>query len=462
MVVERDTIAAIATALGEAGIGIVRVSGPEARDVARKVFRSPSGKRPVLGDSRVVRYGCVSDPQTGESIDEGLLLWMPKPRSYTAEDVAELQVHGGIRVLERVLDAVLRAGARLAEPGEFTKRAFLNGRIDLAQAEAVIDLIRAKTDLATKSALRQVRGALGNWVRDLRRRLLGLQALVEVTIDYPEHDVESEACAEVAATGEQLLAELDQMLSSARMGQILREGVATAIVGRPNVGKSSLLNALLRRDRAIVTDVPGTTRDVLEEYANVRGIPFKLVDTAGIRETEDVVERIGVERSREMLAAAELVLVVLNGAEPLVEDDVQLLRDTAGQPRIVVVNKADLPQQWPDEELAPYVGTDPVIRMSAKRPQDLPLLEEAMTAAVLGGQTAPSEVSYMTNARQARLIEQARADIAQAVEAARHGVTLDVIAVALQSAYAALGLIIGEEVGEDLLDEIFSRFCLGK
>lgn len=462
MLAEQDTIAAIATALGEAGIGIVRVSGPDAGRIAERVFRRPSGAAPKLRDKRRMLYGFVIDPHGGETLDEGILLWMPAPHSYTAEDVAELQVHGGVRVLERVLDATLRAGARLAEPGEFTKRAFLNGRMDLAQAEAVIDLIRAKTDLASRSALKQMRGALGDWVRDLRKRLLALQALVEVTIDYPEHDVEQEVCAEVVATGSGLLAELDQMLESARMGQILREGVATAIVGRPNVGKSSLLNALLRRDRAIVTDIPGTTRDVLEEYVNLRGIPFKLVDTAGIRETEDVVERIGVERSREVLAEAELVLVVLDGSQLLTEADEEILAQTQGHARILVVNKADLPQAWPDERLAPYAGDTPVVRLSAKRPQDLPRLVEAMIGKVWRGEAGAADLSYMTNARQARLMEQARQDIAQAVEAARFGTTLDLIAVALQSAYASLGLIIGEEAGEDLLDEIFSRFCLGK
>ncbi|GGI95047.1 tRNA modification GTPase MnmE [Alicyclobacillus cellulosilyticus] len=461
MGVATDTIAAIATALGEASIGVVRVSGPEAGGVVQRVFRTPRGKAPKLGPRRSIHYGLVV-AHDGTPVDECILLWMPGPHSYTAEDVAELQVHGGVRLVESVLDCVLAAGARLAEPGEFTKRAFLHGRLDLSQAEAVIDLIRAKTELASRSALSQVRGQFGEKIRDLRRRLLRLQAHVEVTIDYPEHDVEDVASAEVVRVGEALMAEVERLLAGAKMGRILREGVATVLAGRPNVGKSSLLNALLRRERAIVTDIPGTTRDVLEEYVNLRGVPFRLLDTAGIRETDDVVERIGVERTRAALSEAELVLVLLNGAEPLTAEDEAILAETSAVTRVVVVNKADLPQAVDLAQVRAWAGASPVVQVSAKRWDGLAQLEETMVTLVIGGEVQTAEASYMTNARQAQWLREALADLRAAVQAAKEGATLDIVAVSLQAAYASLGMVIGEEVGEDLLDEIFSQFCLGK
>lgn len=459
--VDVDTIAAIATALGEASVGVVRVSGPDARAVAERVFHRPSGQGTRVGTQRRVQYGMVVHPETGVRIDEAMLLWMPGPRSYTAEDVAEFQVHGGIRVVQAVLEAVLDAGARLAEPGEFTKRAFLNGRLDLSQAEAVIDLIRAKTDLAAQSALHQVRGGLGDKIRRLRKELLGLQAHVEVTIDYPEHDVEAVACRQVVGTGTALANEVEALLRSARVGQILREGVATAIVGRPNVGKSSLLNALLRRERAIVTDIPGTTRDVLEEYANVGGIPFRLLDTAGIRETSDLVEQLGVARSRAVLREAQLALVVVDGHESLSLLDVDVLRETRGMTRLVVLNKADL-GVVPEVEDVLALENSPIVRLSAKNLDGMDTLESEMVRTVVGGDVSAAEAADMTNVRQARWLSEALADLQVAIGAAEAGETLDVIAVQLQAAYASLGLVIGEAVGEDLLDEIFSRFCLGK
>lgn len=461
---DHEPIAAIATALGEASIGVVRVSGVGAADVVRSIFRTPSGRTCFLPASRSVMYGEVVSPTQNTLIDEAILVWMPGPHSYTAEDVAELQVHGGIQVVQSVLECALAGGARLAEPGEFTKRAFLNGRLDLSQAEAVIDLIRAKTDLAQRTALQQVKGRLRDTVTRLRKELIHLQAHVEVTLDYPEHDVEQVACQAVVATGSKLIEEVEQLASSARVGQILREGIATVIVGRPNVGKSSLLNALLRRERAIVTDVPGTTRDVIEEYVNLRGIPYRLVDTAGIRETEDIVERIGVERSREMIEQAELAVVVVAGSVALTEDDFILLDVTDSVPsRVVVVNKSDLPRQADVARLQAELGPkDTVVHVSALAGEGLGELELAMERAAFGDEERIGERTVVTNARQGSLLRQAAADLELAVDAARNNATLDIIAVALQAAYASLGLVIGEEVGEDLLDEIFSRFCLGK
>lgn len=458
---EGDTIAAIGTALGEASVGMIRVSGPMALEIATKMLRQKSGKK-WTANSRGMWYGTLVHPVSTEEIDECLVLCMPGPNSYTAEDVVEFQVHGGIQLVHSVLNATLAAGARLAEPGEFTKRAFLNGRLDLSQAEAVIDLIRSKTELASKSALKLVKGQFSEQVQQMRKRLIHLQAHVEVTIDYPEHDVESVACAAVIDTGQELLTEIQELLRRGKMGQVLRDGVRTAIVGRPNVGKSSLLNALLRRDRAIVTDIPGTTRDVLEEYANIEGIPFRLMDTAGIRETADVVERIGVERSREAVEDAEFVIVMLNQNEHLTGDDEQLLRLTKDMPRVIAVNKIDLEAQLNIEKLSELAREAPVIRLSLRRGTGLSDLEAAMVSRVRQGDLQTEDISYMTNARQNSLLEGVVEDLQVAVEAAAAGATLDILAVQLQSAYAGLGQVIGEEAGEDLLDEIFSNFCLGK
>lgn len=461
MTMESDTIAAIGTALGEASVGMVRVSGPNAGDIGNRMLRLRKGPK-LSTRNRGMWYGTVIDPVSGDDIDECLALWMPGPNSYTAEDVLEFQVHGGLQLVESVLRATMAAGARLAEPGEFTKRAFLNGRIDLSQAEAVMDLIRSKTELASRSALQQVKGQFSDKVRGLRKRLIRLQAHVEVTIDYPEHDVESVAAALVIQTGKELLTEIQELMRRGKMGQVLREGIRTVIAGRPNVGKSSLMNALLRRDRAIVTEIPGTTRDVLEEYANIGGIPFRIADTAGIRETEDIVERLGVERSREALSEAEFIVVMLNCHEPLVTDDERLLSLTMNIPCVIAVNKIDLSRQLDKERLQRLAGYTPIVELSLNSGLGLEELEIEMVKQVSRGGVRADDVSYMTNARQNSLLEAVIVDLEGAVEAAQNGATLDVIAVQLQSAYAELGLVIGEEAGEDLLDEIFSNFCLGK
>ncbi|WAH37003.1 tRNA uridine-5-carboxymethylaminomethyl(34) synthesis GTPase MnmE [Alicyclobacillus dauci] len=457
-----DTITAIATALGEASISVVRVSGPSAAQVCERIVRTKSGKSVHFEGDRKVIYGQVVHPASSDVIDEGLILWMPGPHSYTAEDVVELQVHGGVQLVQNVLEAVLAAGARMAEPGEFTKRAFLNGRIDLSQAEAVMDLIRAKTDFAGKVALQQVKGRFRDEIRAMRKELIALQAHVEVTIDYPEHDVEDVACRQVLETGASLLQRIDKLIASANVGRILRDGIATAIVGRPNVGKSSLLNAMLRSDRAIVTDIPGTTRDVLEEYVNVHGIPLKLVDTAGIRETEDIVERIGVDKSRQSIEDAELVLVVLDGSVPPTAEDDAMIEDTKAVRRIFVVNKVDKGIDPAFETWLSNYSAAAVVQISAKEEMYITELENNIARVIQADVSIERDSTYMTNARQKNLLEVARTDLINAMDAADAGATLDLIAVALQSTYEELGLVIGEETGEDLLDEIFSRFCLGK
>ena len=462
LLVENDTIAAIATALGESSIGVVRVSGHQVENLIQRVLRTPSGRHITLTKSRTVYYGSIFDPIEQTIIDECVLLWMPGPRSYTAEDVAEFQVHGGLQMVQTVLDVILSQGVRLADPGEFTKRAFLNGRLDLSQAESVIDLIRSKTDMARRAALNQVRGGFSEDIRRVRKSLLNLQALVEVTIDYPEHDVEAHALTEVIRRGNAILKEIQEFLAGVKVGQILREGLATAIVGRPNVGKSSLMNALLKRDRAIVTDIPGTTRDVIEEYVNIRGIPLRLMDTAGIRETEDVVERMGVEMSRERLRDAELVLLVLDGSRPLSDEDLVLLGATSELPTILILNKSDLQRDASIDDLCAERNDVAKVSVSAMHRQGLTELEERVHDFVFGSNGEGQDVTYATNSRQTQLLRAALGDIEGAVEAAQAGSTLDLVAVELQAAYAELGQVIGEDVGEDLLDEIFSNFCLGK
>lgn len=456
-----ETIAAISTALGESGIGIVRVSGDDARVVGERVVRTPKGAAISLNDRRMF-FGQIVHPNSDIPIDEGMILWMPGPHSYTAEDVIEFQVHGGVHLVHQVLQVTLEAGARLAEPGEFTKRAFLNGRMDLSQAEAVMDLIRAKTDFAGRVALAQVRGAFGDEIRSMRKDLIALQAHVEVTIDYPEHDVEDVACRQVIQVGGELNGRIERLAHGATMGRILRDGVSTAIVGRPNVGKSSLLNALLRSDRAIVTDIPGTTRDVLEEYVNVQGIPLKLIDTAGIRETVDVVERMGVERSRRSLENAELALVVLDGSVAPTVEDFAIAEMTSTIRRILVVNKRDKGLDTTFQTWVAGLDAAGLSETSAWDGSGVERLETLIASVVQHEISGHRDSTYMTNARQLQLLELAKEDVLAAMDAASAGATLDLIAVALQSAYEQLGLVIGEETGEDLLDEIFSRFCLGK
>lgn len=454
-----DTIAAIATGPGEAGIGIVRVSGPLALAVGDRVFRPRRGAPLGRRGSHTVIYGWVVDP-AGHPVDEALAVLMRGPRSFTGEDVVELHSHGGQVAVRRVLEVALLAGARLAEPGEFARRAFLNGRMDLAQAEAVIDVIRAKTDRAMAAAVSHLRGELGEAVRAVRDRLLEMTAHLEADIDFPELELEVQTQEQVALGCRWCLGELERLLGGARQGKILREGLRVVLAGRPNVGKSSLLNRLVRENRAIVTAIPGTTRDVIEEWVSIGGLPVQLADTAGIRPTDDPVEQIGVERTLSALARADLVLVVIDAEAGLVGEDLEWIRHVPAEAaRIGVVNKIDLAPGFDPGQLAANLNGAPVLTVSAESGSGLSELESAI-GRLAGIQDASEDL--LVNARQEECLRRAQEHLTGAYETLQSGMGSDMVSIDVRAAWVILGEITGETVGEDLLDQIFSRFCIGK
>lgn len=457
---KEHTIAAIATPLGESGVAVIRVSGEDAIPIVQSIFRSK--RKLTAAASHTVHYGHLYDPKSGQRLEEALVTVMRAPRSYTAEDVAEVSCHGGLVSVRRVLDVLLEQGARLAEPGEFTKRAFLNGRLDLTQAEAVMDLIRSKSDRAFSVALRQADGRLSDKVRSLRRELLETMAHIEVNIDYPEHDVEQLTNTFIKEKCLSALHSIDDMLRTAEQGKMLREGIETAIVGKPNVGKSSLLNALARENRAIVTDIPGTTRDVIEEYVTIGGIPLKLLDTAGIRETADIVEKIGVERSRSAIASADLILFVLDGTQPLSEEERMLLHSLDGRQVIAIVNKADLEAVVDMSELHRMLEEERVVRLSARNHTGLERLEQAIGDLFFRGTIESADLTYVSNARHIDLLKRAKDAVTEALDGVAARMPIDMIQIDIRTAWELLGEMIGDSVSESLIDHIFSQFCLGK
>lgn len=455
-----ETIAAIATAMGEAGIAVIRVSGKDAVRVVDRVFRGGMSLSNVL--SHTVWYGHIYSLKDNSLVDEVLVTVMKSPRTFTGEDTVEISTHGGLHSVQDVLVEILRAGARLAEPGEFTKRAFLSGRIDLTQAEGIMELIQSQTKAAKKAALRQVEGSMAREIRSLRDQLIRLLALIEVNFDYPEHD-EEEATAEVVGQMiTQVSLRLRNILDEANNGRIMRQGIKVVIIGKPNAGKSSLLNQLTRIDRAIVTDIPGTTRDVLEERIQIQGLPLTIVDTAGIRRTDDVVEKIGVERSRKALKDADLLLLLIDQSQPLSDIDQELLQEAIGYPFILLLTKSDLPSGFDQSKLIDEIGSDSILTYSIYDPTALKTLESLMIGTVLSGQRNVEDVAFLANTRQIHLLETALFAIDQVLISLQEGQTLDLLAVDLHSAWVALGEIIGETPRDDLLDQIFSQFCLGK
>ncbi len=443
----QDTIAAISTPLGESGIGIVRLSGKEARSIAEKLFDRP------LANRRLV-YGHIIDPESSEIVDEVLVAYMAAPHTYTREDIVEINCHGGPQPLQRILGLALRHGARLAEPGEFTLRAFLNGRIDLSQAESVLDIVQAKTQASLRLAVQGLKGKLSKQIKEIRSELLSVLAYLTARIDFPEDEVE-----EQDALGElkKARAKLQSLIQSADAGIVYRQGVRTAIVGRPNVGKSSLLNRLLREERAIVTSIPGTTRDTLEEVVNLKGVPFLLIDTAGVTKSKDLVEALAVERSRRAIEQAALVLLVIDSSEPLNAADRELIGLLDNKTVLTVANKCDLPSQVDLTEL-----NWPVVSTSALTGEGINELEEKMVEIALGGKVVSSDAFLVTNVRHKEALERAEKHLSQAQESLESGMPEDFVTIDLSAALNALGEITGETVTEDLLETIFSRFCIGK
>lgn len=459
-VTEFDTIAAISTPPGEGAISIVRMSGEEAVSIAQKVF---SGKDLTQAKSHTINYGHIVDPKTHEEIDEVMVSLMLAPKTFTREDVVEINCHGGIVATNRILQLLLVNGARLAEPGEFTKRAFLHGRIDLTQAESVMDLIRAKTDRSMKIALNQLDGNLSHLIDSLRKDILDVLAQVEVNIDYPEYDdVEEMTTKLLKEKAIEIKQRIEQLLKTASQGKIMREGLATALVGRPNVGKSSLLNHLLHEDKAIVTDVAGTTRDVIEEYVNVSGVPLKLIDTAGIRETDDKVEKIGVERSKKAIEQSDLVLLVLNAAESLTKEDLELIRLTNDKKRIIILNKTDLEEKLDRKELAKISGNAPVYATSILKNVGVEALEEAISKLFFNGIENSQSTVMVTNARHIALLKKAQNSLDSVLEGISSGMPVDLVQIDMTEAWNLLGEITGESYEDELLDQLFSQFCLGK
>ncbi|WPC16805.1 tRNA uridine-5-carboxymethylaminomethyl(34) synthesis GTPase MnmE [Pediococcus inopinatus] len=457
---ELDTIAAISTPAGEGGISIVRVSGNDALDVASRIFK---GKNLHEVKSHTINYGHIVNPKTNGKIDEVMVSVMLAPKTYTCEDVVEINCHGGIVPTNDILQLVLSNGARMAKPGEFTERAFLNGRVDLSQAEAVMDLIRAKTDRSMKVALNQLDGDLSHLIKNLRQDILDVLAQVEVNIDYPEYDdVETMTSKLLREKAVEVKAQIKQLLQTAQEGKILRDGLATAIVGHPNVGKSSLLNRMLHEDKAIVTDVAGTTRDVLEEYVNVRGVPLKLVDTAGIRETNDKVEKIGVERSRKAIQTADLVLLVLDSSQPLSKEDRQLIDVTNEAKRIIILNKTDLPLQLDMDGLLKLVPEDQIIRTAATEGIGLDDLKEKIAKLFFGGIESNQNSVIVTNARHIGLLNQAEDALDSVLQGLDDGVPVDLVQIDMTQCWDLLGEITGDSYQDELLDQLFSQFCLGK
>lgn len=459
---EFDTIAAISTPPGEGAISIVRLSGDDAVKIANEVYRSGS-KQLADVESHTIHYGHIFDPATEKMVDEVMVSVMRAPKTFTREDVIEINCHGGIVVVNQILQLLLRQGARLAEPGEFTKRAFLNGRVDLSQAEAVMDLIRAKTDKAMNLALNQLDGNLSSLIRSLRQEILETLAQVEVNIDYPEYDdVEELTTRLLLEKANQVQGQINQLLLTAQQGKILREGLSTAIIGRPNVGKSSLLNHLLAEEKAIVTDVAGTTRDVIEEYVNVRGVPLKLIDTAGIRDTEDIVEKIGVERSRKALQEADLILLVLNQSEALTTADLELLALTRDTKRIILLNKTDLPAKLEQEKLQTVAGDTPIFAVSVLQNEGLDQLEQAIADLFFAGQTGEKDASYISNTRHIALLEKASQALGDVVAGIEAGMPVDLVQIDMTRCWDFLGEIVGDSVQDELITQLFSQFCLGK
>ena len=456
------TIAAISTAVGEAGIGIVRISGKKALDIGNSIFKGSKISKLEEVNNRKLIYGHIVDSKEDKIIDEVLISYMKGPLTYTREDMVEIYCHGGIISVKKVLELTLNKGARLAEPGEFTKRAFLNGRLDLSQAEAVMDMIKAKTDKSFETSLDQLEGSLSKKIREIRDILLNMIAHVEVSIDYPDEDLEEVTYEELERDSENIKKEIEILLSTSDRGKILRDGLNTVILGKPNVGKSSLLNAILRENRAIVTDIPGTTRDIIEEYVNIDGIPLKIMDTAGIRDTKDIVEQIGVDRAKDSIKDADLIIAVFDASRELSEEDYDIIKLIKEKKSIIILNKTDLESKYDEEYLKSLVNNKEIINASIISDIGLDTLENSIKSMFYSGEIEIESDIVVTNIRHKNQLIKALENIEQALEDIKSNVPIDCIEVDLKNCWENLGEISGDTIGEDILDKIFAEFCIGK
>lgn len=457
---EFDTIVAIATSLGESGISIIRVSGNNALSIVSSIFKGKNNRPLDDIKSYTMRYGNIINKTNGEPIDEVIVSYMKGPRSFTAEDTLEINCHGGIVVTNRVLEEVVRLGARIAEPGEFTKRAFLNGRIDLSQAEAVIDIIRAKTELSMKAALAQSSGIISREISRIRQKLLVIIAHIEATVDFPEDDIEEITAQNVLNELEYIDDKIQELLKTSEEGKILREGLSTVIIGKPNVGKSSLLNAFLNENRAIVTDVPGTTRDVIEEYINIEGIPIKVVDTAGIRQTEDIIEKIGIEKSMDKLNEADLILLMLDASGELEGEDLEIIDYIIDKKYIILLNKSDLESKINVSDLS-KLDSKYIIEVSAKTGEGLNKVQKCIKELFFKGEIQSKDM-IVTNTRHKEALIRAEKSLTDAKIVLKQTLAIDLASIDLRNSWKCLGEITGETLDENIIDKIFAEFCIGK
>lgn len=457
-----DTIAAISTPPGTGGIGIIRVSGKDAIDIVKKIFVTPKKKDLCKVKSHTIHYGHIHQLKSRQIIDEVLVAVMKKPHTYTCEDIVEINCHGGIVSTRNVLEEVLRSGARLAEAGEFTKRAFLNGRVDLVQAEAIIDIIRSKTNVELDSAVHQLEGSLSSEITGIRGELINLAAHLQAAVDFPEDDIRELSPEVLKQSLEKISKRMDHLIQTADMGKIIRDGLSTVIIGKPNVGKSSLLNALVRDKRAIVTEIPGTTRDIIEEYVNIKGVPLKIVDTAGIRETDDIVERIGVEKSKEFVQKADLVILLLDGSEALNENDKEIIRLVKNKKVIVLINKADMEMKIDYAYVKQRFKEDVVFSISVKEGNGLEKLEDTIREMFFGGEIDVAHDIVITNVRHKDSLIKARQSIENGLNSVIIGMPTDMISIDIKDTIENLGEIVGLTVSEEIVDRIFQEFCLGK
>lgn len=459
-----ETIAAISTAIGNGGIGIIRMSGKESFKILEKIFKNSKGEKLDLNKIKgyTIQYGTIVDSETNEKIDEVLVSFFKNPRSYTREDMCEINSHGGMIVEKQILEQCLRNGAILAEPGEFTKRAFLNGRIDLSQAESIMDLINSKTEKESKASINQLQGDLSNRINEIRHDLLDIMADIEASIDYPEYDIEEVTNNKALGILENTKNKLESLKDTFRSGKILKEGIKTAIIGRPNAGKSSLLNKILKEERAIVSEIEGTTRDTIEEFITIKGIPLKIIDTAGIRKTSDKIEEIGVRKAIDIAKDAELVLVILDNSKDLTEEDREILKLAESKNSIILLNKVDLKENNLENSEELKRLNKKVVKISAKNGNGIEeLYNEIENMFQIKNLETDGEI-IITNIRHKNQIEYAINNINEAINAVKNNLPIDIISISIKQTLEDLGKITGENVSEDIINEIFSKFCLGK